>query len=282
MYHSFLESIATQYGIFPAIILQDFWTTIRGKISRQEHYFEVPNHPEVMRHWCYDTITSIQQRHPYLSAKQVRTAIDKLIEVGVLAKGNFNPNTHDRTSWYCILDENITLALMGKAESKSANATALQENSICPTGQMEVPQGANVTTYNYNNPIINPILDISQPAVVTPAKAKGSIFNIKDSITKEQYQAILIDPTLCDNDRPYLYECAREMEDWSKAGLKKKIDWAAALRNWVRGNRRKGNGPNAHSKAASGSKTFKQLDEEREALEWAQTQARMKEKFGEK
>lgn len=38
---------------------------------------------------------------PYLSADQIRRALEKLVEVGLVEKGNFNASQYDRTSWYC-------------------------------------------------------------------------------------------------------------------------------------------------------------------------------------
>jgi len=62
---------------------------------------------------------------------------------------------------------------------------------------------------------------------------KKTKYNINTSICAEDYQKILTDPELANNDRAYLLRCCKEMQDWS-ANNPPKSDWAAALRNWIR------------------------------------------------
>lgn len=63
---------------------------------------------------------------------------------------------------------------------------------------------------------------------------KKSIYNINISIPKNIYQEILTDPLLCNGDRNFLLHCCNEMQDWSVSKGEKRIDWSAALRNWIR------------------------------------------------
>jgi hypothetical protein len=245
MFHSFSEELAIKYDINEAIILQDFWSTIRGKMSRDEHCFEVPGRSGVFRHWCYDTIKTIHKRHQYLSESRIRGAIDNLIEAGVLVKGNFNNSAYDRTTWYCILDEEV-LEIFGCTKQ---NASVEKEKSICENHKMEDSETTNDTTLLLYKPIELPIIS---------KKSSKTFFDKKTSITKEQYQVILNDPRLANGDREFLLSCVNEMADWSASNGSKKLDWPATLRNWVR------RAVKDKQKFEKRPKTFAEIEEERQ------------------
>jgi hypothetical protein len=68
------------------------------------------------------------------------------------------------------------------------------------------------------------------------------------SITHEAYKQIL--QTLCNGDSKLLNQAVAEMADWSASGRKRKHDWAATLRNWIRRTRVPSRAP----------KTFRQIE----------------------
>lgn len=70
----------------------------------------------------YATKKEIAQQFQYLTIKQTRTAIEKLIENDFIKLGRFNRHKYDRTSWY---------GLTEKGES------------YCPGGQKPVALPAN-------------------------------------------------------------------------------------------------------------------------------------------
>lgn len=92
--------------------------------------------------------------------------------------------------------------------------------------------------------------------VPSQAKAKVTAFSKKESITREQYQAILTSPSLADNDREFLKWCVEEMADWAASNGKRKADWAATLRNWVRRNLKE------KQKFEKRPKTFTEIEDE--------------------
>lgn len=55
--------------------------------------------------WMYQSMPEIAQQFPYLSEKQVRTALDILIEKGYILKGRYSTNKFDRTNWYSVTNE---------------------------------------------------------------------------------------------------------------------------------------------------------------------------------
>lgn len=54
------------------------------------------------KHWMYQTIEEMSHHFIWLSEKQIRTYLSKLVALGVLIKGNFNKMKMDHTSWYTI------------------------------------------------------------------------------------------------------------------------------------------------------------------------------------
>lgn len=79
----------------------------------------------------YQKQEDIAAHMPYLNARQVKHACNKLVKKGVIIKGNHNKIKLDRTNWYAFVDEK----LFGVDEESSRN---LYERQICPSGDKNV------------------------------------------------------------------------------------------------------------------------------------------------
>lgn len=110
--HSFDPQIAAQVGLNAAVIYQNicFWIE---KNEANGHNLRDG------RYWTYNSVAAFAKLFPYLTAKQVRVAIEKLIEAGLIVKGSYGGEKYDRTAWYAL---NLP---------------------ICPEGQMELPEMAS-------------------------------------------------------------------------------------------------------------------------------------------
>lgn len=109
---------------------------------------------------------------------------------------------------------------------------------------------------------------ISAPPAPLKKKKSPTIFDLKTSITREQYQDILSNPSLGGQNRAFLRFCVEQMSDWSLSSGKSKLDWSATLRNWIRKTRQDGTTPENFEAKISGQKkeqpkTFFELEEER-------------------
>ena len=60
-------------------------------------------------YWTYATYEELQENIPYLSIKQIRFAIQKLKEQGLIVTDNFNKRSGDHTTWYAIPDNVMEL-----------------------------------------------------------------------------------------------------------------------------------------------------------------------------
>lgn len=122
MIHNFDTNIAEKYGINAAIILQNMYYWIEKNRANEKHFHDG-------YYWTYNSLKAFEELFPYMSTKQIRGALEKLEEEGIIVCGNYNNSTYDRTKWYAITDAGYELFHEGKW--------------IVPKGQMENSKRAN-------------------------------------------------------------------------------------------------------------------------------------------
>ncbi len=115
MEHSFNIFIAKKYGINCAIILKNLFYWCQKNKANNKHFYE-------NTFWTYNSISAFSELFPYLSEKQIRLALEKLIDNALILKGNYNTSSYDRTSWY---------------------ALTIKGESICTKGQIDYDERAN-------------------------------------------------------------------------------------------------------------------------------------------
>lgn len=108
MNHSFDTDVAAKYGLVDAIILENFKFWIAKNEADERHQYEG-------RYWTYSSVKALETLFAYLTAKQIRGAIDRLVEAGILLKGNFNQSAYDRTSWFAFSEIDLPSKANGKA-----------------------------------------------------------------------------------------------------------------------------------------------------------------------
>lgn len=97
MYHYFNIYIAKEYGILEAILIQNLWFWIEKNKANEKFYYEND-------YWTYNSIKAFKQLFPYVSEKQIKYALEKLKDKGIIKTANFNETTYDRTLWYTFTD----------------------------------------------------------------------------------------------------------------------------------------------------------------------------------
>lgn len=122
MIHNFDTNIAERYGINAAIILQNMYYWIEKNRANEKHFHDG-------YYWTYNSLKAFEELFPYMSTKQIRGALEKLEEEGIIVCGNYNNSTYDRTKWYAITKDGYELFQEGKC--------------IVPKGQMENSKRAN-------------------------------------------------------------------------------------------------------------------------------------------
>lgn len=124
--HQFDTEIAQQVGVNAAVIFQHivFWcekNAANGSNLREGRY------------WTYNSMAAFQELFPYLTFSQIRTALAKLEEVGLILSGEFNEDRWLRRKWYCVA---------------SLYAFATNRSSICEKSQMHLSPVADAFAEN--------------------------------------------------------------------------------------------------------------------------------------
>lgn len=119
----FSVEMATKYGVIPAILIENFIGWKKNNKTDGEHFYDG-------RTWTCNSKKELSKLFPYLSEKQIRYAIDKLLEQGVLITGNYNKTPYDRTLWYAFKDEKTFLNALDteKNDKVSANFNGKPKN----------------------------------------------------------------------------------------------------------------------------------------------------------
>lgn len=115
MQHHFDIYLAKKYGILEAVLLDNFCFWTAKNAANEVHIHDG-------RVWTYNSVKAFCEMFPYASQKQIRSALAHLENEGLIVAGNFNESAYDRTKWYALTDDAL---------------------SICPTGQMHLPSRAN-------------------------------------------------------------------------------------------------------------------------------------------
>lgn len=91
--HAFDPKIAEKVGLNAAVIYHNilFWCAKNLANERNVHDGVA---------WTYNSTQAFQRQFPYLSADQIRHALSKLEDEGLIRVGNFNQSPMDRTKWY--------------------------------------------------------------------------------------------------------------------------------------------------------------------------------------
>lgn len=100
MEHSFDIDIAVKVGVHGAILYNNIKHWIAKNAANQQHFHDG-------RYWTYNSKKAFATLFPYLTERQIKTALDKLREEGLIAVGNYNTNPYDKTLWYTILSDSI-------------------------------------------------------------------------------------------------------------------------------------------------------------------------------
>lgn len=104
MYHFFDVDLAKEYGVNSAILIGTFDSLIAKNRADNVNYFDG-------RYWIYISKISLAELLPYFTEKQIRSALGRLINEGIIMTGNYNKSAYDRTLWYAFTDYGESLCI---------------------------------------------------------------------------------------------------------------------------------------------------------------------------
>jgi len=91
--HSFDPKIAEMVGIAPAVIYQNICWWIAKNEANGDNLIDG-------HYWTYNSVRAFAVLFPYLTEDQVRRALGKLVDWGLIVGGNHNKSAYDRTKWF--------------------------------------------------------------------------------------------------------------------------------------------------------------------------------------
>lgn len=106
--HSFDTGIANKLGINAAVIYNHIIYWLRINAAKGNNILEG-------KVWMYETQTDIAKCLDYLTVEEVKKAIVKLLNAGLIIKENFNKNPFDKTNWYTTSNQSIFQKTLTKA-----------------------------------------------------------------------------------------------------------------------------------------------------------------------
>lgn len=131
--HMFDPQIAQEYGVNAAIIFQNLAYWIEHNRANETNFHDG-------RYWTYNSVRAFTELFPYLTDKQIRGALKKLEEGGMILVGNYNKSAYDRTRWYALAEKGLSIYTKGQMNF------ADRENENAPEGEPIPDINANVTT----------------------------------------------------------------------------------------------------------------------------------------
>lgn len=214
MKHIFDVDIATEYGINAAILFENICYWVKQNEANETNFFDGD-------YWTYNSKKAFSELFPYLSERQVRTGLDKLIESGLIKTGNYNKLAYDRTLWYALTQKGKSIGLFGRMDCiKKANGTV---QNVAPI------------------PNINPDITQSDNKPVKKKERKPSGYDeILSAVSDEELKSLyyeyikmrkLIKSPMTDRALTMLVSKVNELEPYD-IGRQKKMLETAIMNNW--------------------------------------------------
>jgi len=98
MEHSFNIFLAKEVGINGAVILKHLFYWVQKNKANDKHFHDG-------RYWTYSSCKAFTEIFPYLSERQIRSALKLLEEKGYIVSGNYNDTQYDHTTWYSLTEK---------------------------------------------------------------------------------------------------------------------------------------------------------------------------------
>lgn len=167
MTHMFNTAVAMEYGVNAAVILENisFWikkNEANGENFRDGHW------------WTYNTAKAFTKLFPYFTERQIRYALNTLVENGILITANYSQQgLHSRTLWYALSNKGRALLGLapesvpdGEAVAGSDQVTSLSNGDNICDNRVAICDENVICKDSYNN--INNTIPDNKPDNTPP------------------------------------------------------------------------------------------------------------------
>nr|DAP21460.1 MAG TPA: hypothetical protein [Caudoviricetes sp.] len=93
--HSFDIDLAQEFGVNAAILFKNICFWIDKNRANGTNIFDGDC-------WTYNSKRAFSELFPYMSERQVGSALQKLIDARMIKTGNYNEDKRDKTTWYAL------------------------------------------------------------------------------------------------------------------------------------------------------------------------------------
>lgn len=186
----FDTKVAKICGANSAVILQNLYYWVKKNEANEKHFHDG-------FYWTYNSMKAFEELFDYMSKNQIRTAIDKLVDIGLVIKGNYNNDPFDKTAWYALTDKAFNLLEPGdsiceKSHTRERNEPPrCEENHTCINNNIYIHSDPDnkQTDINTDNNILCPEPDEPaaepEPPVITLPLNTGEEYPITKSEVAE-------------------------------------------------------------------------------------------------
>lgn len=102
MEHQFNVEVAKVYGVEESILIHNIFFWIKKNVANDKHKHDG-------RYWTYNSSKAFAELFPYFNEKKISRLLAKMCKDNILVKGNFNQTAFDRTLWYSLSDETLSV-----------------------------------------------------------------------------------------------------------------------------------------------------------------------------
>lgn len=149
MNHWFNVEAATEYGIAPAILLENIAYCVRYNEANEIHFYDGT-------YWARNSRKAWETLYPYFSLKQIDLALEKLLNNGLILAGHYSEDARDRTKWYALTEKGRKITNGGITFLVKKDTRELQKGEIATLQKGVLQDDLSATCYsNYSLDIIN-------------------------------------------------------------------------------------------------------------------------------
>lgn len=137
-YHSFNTTIAKEYGIEEAILLDNIYFWEKKNIANKQNFHHG-------KYWTYNSVKAFNELFDYITPSKISRALKNLEDFGLIETGVFNTNKYNHTKWYRTTDFAKSFFQNDKSILQNEKSNNQNDESIVTKTQ------TNITDYKPNN-----------------------------------------------------------------------------------------------------------------------------------
>ena len=188
------------------------------------------------RYWTYNSVTAWTDIFEWLSTRQIRTCLNKLVQGGYLIEGEYNSDSRDRTKWYCPTDAYCKLP-NGKLHLSELTSAVVNSDS---SYKEHIINTNNKLYANTQNSSLNNI-EVNNPEMVEPDTA---VPDLASSLLSTRFPS-LWESAWMKAPKHVKQQKTRVIDHFDAAVLKEGIDYEGRklygrllglINNWKQGN----------------------------------------------